>query len=316
MQIFSLDHLKLLAMRYILQGDGLWASCDWRVERTEDCEFMLKKFGSLMVSNPKVLPFTSQKSPRVELLSPKKSNLVCARHGLAGMGSLTDHGVKKGHGWETSDYKITHNSGRGGQLWKFRNFMLGNLGLSVTEAPPTTKPLKIIFSEASSNAAYRNFNWSQYIKALEAADLDVVIEKYMFKDYSLKEQAEIIGQAAIFVTASGGGAVTATFLPRGASVVLFYGSDTGLNNGRKSFTPARLDFDYFNNMAYLRCHWIGQTKRLSMQLRGEARDSDTREAIRENQARIKEEEVQGVVTLIKHDLSLIRKERIQWDEIH
>ena len=39
---------------------------------------------------------------------PGKSQLICARHGLAGIGALTDHGTEKTHGWEEDDYKITH----------------------------------------------------------------------------------------------------------------------------------------------------------------------------------------------------------------
>lgn len=293
-------------MRYILPGDGLWASCDWREERNQDCTFMLKKFGSLMVSKPEeVLPFSTNLEPRLLLNDEKpKSNMVCAKNGAAGMGALTDHGTRKGHGWEPQDYKIVHNHGRGGQLWRFRNFMMRNLGVPVTDAPPPIKPLKIIFSENSSKASYRNFDWKKQIAGLNAANLDpdVVIETYQFDKYSLKEQVEIIGEAAIFVTAGGGGAVTATFLPRGASLIIFYGADTGLSNGRRSGTPARLDYDYFNNMAYVRAHWVGTDKDVAMDYKR------TKHVTAEQM-----EDIEGLVTLIKHDLDIVRKERMQYD---
>lgn len=305
MHIFGLDKHDLLAMRYILPGDGLWASCDWREDRREDCAFMLKKFGNLMVSKEGVLPFATQKDPRFQLLvnNAPKSNLVCARHGLAGMGALTDHGTKKGHGWEPTDYNIVHNHGRGGQLWRFRNFMLGNLGIPVSEAPPP-KPFKIIFSEGSSKAGYRNYNWMHHLGALSSTDMgdDVAIESYKFSEFSLKEQVDIISQAAIFVTAGGGGAVTATFLCRGASAIIFYGSDTGLRNGRISYTPARLDYDYFNNMAYVRTHWIGMRKKDAY---------DLRRAQEQTQQQM--DDIDGFVTLVKHDLDIIRKERREYD---
>ncbi|CAJ1937936.1 unnamed protein product [Cylindrotheca closterium] len=312
MHIFGMEKHHLLAMRYILPGDGLWASCDWREDRKEDCAFMLKKFGNLMVSNPKdVLPFSTSKEPRFQLLpaaaaagdNPPQSNLVCARQGLAGMGSLTDHGTKKGHGWEPTDYEIVHNHGRGGQLWRFRNFMLGNLGIPVSDAPPPT-PLKIIFSEGSSKASYRNFDWKHHIDALLAADLgdNVMVESYKFSKFSLKEQVDIISQAAIFVTAGGGGAVTATFLSRGASAIIFYGSNTGLRNGRMSGTPARLDYDYFNNMGYVRIHWVGMKKADAHAIRL-AREKSPEQI----------EDIDGFISLIKHDLDIIRKERRQYD---
>lgn len=307
MNIFGFEKLHLLAVRYILPGEGLWASCDWREDRKADCAFMLKKFGNLMVTKPNdVLPFATQKEPRFQISDDNakpKSNLVCARQGLAGMGSLTDHGTKKGHGWEPTDYQIVHNHGRGGQLWRFRNFMLGNLGIPVSDAPPPA-PFKIIFSEGSSKASYRNFDWKHHLGALWAAELgdDVTIESYKFSKFTLKEQVNIISQAAIFVTAGGGGAVTATFLSRGASAIIFYGSNTGLVNGRISGTPARLDYDYFNNMAYVRTHWVGIEKAAAHQLRL-AREK-TPEQI---------DDIDGFVTLVKHDLDIIRKERIQYD---
>lgn len=308
MHIFGLDRHQLLGMRYVLPGDGLWASCDWRYDRNEDCTFMLEKFGSLMVSRPdELLPFSTNLEPRLNLNDSSgtpKSNMICAKHGAAGLGALTDHGTRKGHGWELLDYKIVHNLGRGGQLWRFRNFMMQNLGVPVTIAPPQITPLKIIFSENSSNASYRNFNWKPQIKALQDANLgpDVVIESYQFQKYTLKEQVEIIGQAAILVTAGGGGAVTATFLPRGASAIIFYGSDTGLSGGRYSKTPARLDFDLFNNMAYVRTHWVG-TGKVAARLFKLAKTFSSEQV----------EDIEGLVTLIKHDLDIIRKERMQYD---
>eukprot|EP00980_Cylindrotheca_fusiformis_P020104 scaffold7176_cov134-Cylindrotheca_fusiformis.AAC.1 len=147
MQIFGLDSHQLLAMRYILPGDGLWAACDWKEERNQDCNFMLKKFGTLMVSNHEVLPFSTNLEPRLEVNGKAKSNMVCAKQGAAGLGSLTDHGTRKGHGWEAQDYRIVHNLGRGGQLWRFRNFMMQKVGVPVTDAPPPNNPFRIIFSE-------------------------------------------------------------------------------------------------------------------------------------------------------------------------
>lgn len=316
MKIFHFDKHRLLAMRYILEGDGLWASCDWRQSRTDDCTFMLKKFGTLMVSEPdKILPFSTNQSPRLILShgsAKPKTNLVCAKNGLAGLGALSDHGTKKGHGWETKDYELVHNHGRGGQLWKFRNYMINNLGISVTDAPPSIDPIKIVFSERSSKGANRNYNFGVYIKALEAADLgpNVVFERYQLSKLSLKEQVEIMRDAAIFVTACGGGAVTASFLPRSATAIIFYGHDSGMLNGRDNGTPARLDFDYFNNMAYIRTHWIGMTRRDIYRMKKDDRNAKEKENTLLNKRR---EDVEMFVSLVKHDLNIIRRERVDYD---
>lgn len=55
--------------------------------------------------------------------TPGQSDLVCARSAIAGLGSLTDHGVsERGHGWEFADYEETHNHGRGAQFICFATF--------------------------------------------------------------------------------------------------------------------------------------------------------------------------------------------------
>ena len=259
LQIFQLDDhdVEPMYIRYQLPGEGVWAGCDWKKDRAEECQAMLDKFGPLMVRNPAGIPIRTQNNPLLTLHEQtRRSNLVCAKHGLAGLGSLSDHGVRKGHGWEQRDYGETHNHGRGGQLWRFRNYMIENLGLPVHKVPAT--PLKIIFSLESSKT--RSLTMDSEIQALEEANLgdDVLIESYKMKKYSLREQVEMVGQAAIYVTACGGGAVTASFLPNGASLILFYGEDGGIENNKRTGKPARLDWDYFNNMAYTRVHWLGR----------------------------------------------------------
>jgi hypothetical protein len=58
------------------------------------------------------------------------------------------------------------------------------------------------------------------------------------------------------VSACGGGAVTATFLPHGSSVILYYVEDGGVESNRRTGRPALLDWDLFNNMAWVRSHWL------------------------------------------------------------
>ena len=77
---------------------------------------------------------------------------------------------------------------------------------------------------------------------------------------SLSEQVQLAATTSIFVTTCGGGAVTATFLPRGATLIVFYDAAGGLDfaslsNNQK---PARLDWDLLNYAAaaHLRVHWL------------------------------------------------------------
>ena len=81
-----------------------------------------------------------------------------------------------------------------------------------------------------------------------------IIQKTM-SDLSLVQQAELVSSTAIFVTVCGGGAVSATFLPKGASLFVFFHDEEG-KNGR----PVRLDWDYLNHLGYVRTHWIPRPK--------------------------------------------------------
>ena len=61
-------------------------------------------------------------------------------------------------------------------------------------------------------------------------------------------------ESVIFVTC-GGGTVTAIFLPRGATLIVYDGSGSIVNN-RKTMQPVRLDCDLLNRMSYLWVHWL------------------------------------------------------------
>eukprot|EP00934_Nitzschia_sp_Nitz4_P004797 Nitzschia sp. Nitz4//scaffold109_size72162//3119//6690//NITZ4_005832-RA/size72162-snap-gene-0.91-mRNA-1//1//CDS//3329532721//4787//frame0 len=268
-QIFELDDQELFMLRHTLDGEALWATCDWKEDRKEDCAFMLRKFGPLMNRNPSYNPSLTQRTVNLTMVNANekpKSNLVCARHGLAGLGALTDHGTEKGHGWEPRDYDLVYNHGRGGQLWRFRNFMMTNLGLKASTAPPGP-PYRIIFSEKSSKMAGRSLDFSNQVQALLDAGIgigeesDVTLNSYQMSKFSLTEQAEMVGSAAMYITGCGGGAVTATFLPRGASLIVYYSEQGGISYNKRTGLPALLDWDYFNNMGYVRAHWFAQTRK-------------------------------------------------------
>ena len=122
-------------------------------------------------------------------------------------------------------------------------------------AQPKTNPRIITVSRFSSNDPQRNLSFNKQVKVLKERlgdDGDVVINQVTLEEYSVEEQVKIAMESSVMITAVGGGAVTATFLPKGASLVLFF---TKKSRHHKS-TAARLDWDYFNNAAYMRTHWF------------------------------------------------------------
>jgi hypothetical protein len=299
----------LLMVRFVLppykgESRGLWAGCDWRDDTQYDCEKMLRKFAPLMIRQREAWNISTQVQPSLTFFHDNNNNgrtdhskkrLVCSKNGLAGIGGLSDHGTDKGHGWNNDDYKTTYNHGRGGQLWRFRNFMMRNIGVSRPEDDlGPEEPLVVYFSEHSSGRGTRSLDFRKQIQALETklsarsgglALPKVIVEGHTFSKFTVKEQVDMASKAAVYVTACGGGAITATFLPRGASLLLYYAETGGVKSNRLNGDPARLDWDYMNNLGYLRVHWLPQSSRYTKE------DTDI------------------VTDLIIHELEIIHQER-------
>jgi hypothetical protein len=155
-----------------------------------------------------------------------------------------------------------------------------NVGLGQFTDVPTTPPHRIVVSQGSSSTPARNLKLQLEIDILRAHVKNAVVESYVFKDMSLTEQLLIAGQTAVYISFCGGGAVTGMFLPKGASVILFY-HNGGIKNNKWTGKPAMLDWDLFSAMSHLRVHWIPVTTRESYV--GQA----------------------GLVGLVKHELFLI-----------
>jgi len=119
------------------------------------------------------------------------------------------------------------------------------MNLPTNVRPRRTKPLVIL----STGSSHRSFELEPHREFLQTTFPETEVVAYNLKDWELKEQLEAVADAAIYISIAGGGTFTAMFLPKGASLVLYY--TTGLEEG-----PARLDYDFWNNLGYLRVHWL------------------------------------------------------------
>ena len=113
-------------------------------------------------------------------------------------------------------------------------------------------------------------------------------------DLSLKDQVSIASNSAMYITAAGGGAVTGMFLPKGASLIVFYAVDGGRLRNKPTGLPALLDSDILNNLSYIRVHWIPMPTKFDESI-GEFVFSPL--------------ELDTFVELVKHELHQMRRSR-------
>lgn len=255
LSMFGLDRDRTpLLTRYVLKNRPMWATCDWNDDMKTKCKNLMPKFLPLMNVDPNT--FSTTEDFRFQPTTAQRSKYVCASYGAAGIGMLNDHG-KKTHGWQPRDYETTHNMGRGASLYNFRNYMLNNLRIS-TSPLALKPPFSILFSVNSSQSWVRNLSFEQQIEAAEKqfSSNETRIHAHVLKTLSLTKQVELTSKSAIFVTSAGGGAVTATFLPRGATLIIYYQHDGSRVHNTRTYGPARLDWDLFNHASYLKVHWL------------------------------------------------------------
>lgn len=256
--MFNLVEKDLVLMRF-KPVFWQWASCDRRWNsgmRKPYCKTMMTKFLPLLGLTLDTM--TTQENANITWTSADaetdKTKFVCAPNGAAGLGMLTDHGSKL-HGWVATDYFYSHNFGRGGLLYDFRNWMMNNVNID-PYAPIQKDPYRIVFSVHSSSTHTRNVHFKDHMQKIKdelSSKYPIEIIAKQMSGMSLEEQVELVSTASIFVTMCGGGAVTSMFLPKGASLFAFYNEK---EKGGDNVTPARLDWDLVNNLSYLRVHWL------------------------------------------------------------
>lgn len=242
---FELQDRRLLLMRVVIEY-RLFGTCEALEWLPPVCNAVLHKF-LVMMGNGVNETFSSNYNFNVTQ-SKSKSDYVCANTGVAGLGMMTDHGLRS-HGYHDADYETVRFAGRAPIISAFRNFVFDNMGLRKGTAG--IPPYRITFSTHSSGHALRGTAFGEQIKAVNhtyEGNETVVVQEFCFADYSVREQLKIASQTNIYISAAGGGAVTATFLPPGASAIIYYNQEGGVK--------ARLDWEVLNNAGYFTTNWL------------------------------------------------------------
>jgi hypothetical protein len=260
LQMFGLTGMSKLMLRAVLPPRQLlYGTCEMRRNKVQKCAANFERFLPLLGIDPNTFSTTRDVSFAATFLKRSPPQYVCAKQGVAGLGMLTDHGHKD-HGWDPERNQglstPVHNVAKGPLLYNFRNYMVHNLGLPLV--PPPQSKFRIVLSIHSSSDPARDASFDNQFRFLSKAFPAASIETAQLANLTLKEQVELASTTSIFVTTCGGGAMTATFLPRGASLILYYQASGGFNFAQFNQTggAAYLDWDLFNNAAYLRVHWL------------------------------------------------------------
>mmetsp|Transcript_18916 Transcript_18916/g.28756 ORF Transcript_18916/g.28756 Transcript_18916/m.28756 type:complete len:549 (-) Transcript_18916:143-1789(-) len=288
-----LDNHELVLMRMNVEP-AMWASCQRQYQK---CKPILTKFLPLMGMTLDQISTQNDTVVTIKNQKEMKSKYICAPNGAAGLGSLTDHGLKL-HGWIPKDYTTTYNHGRGASLYAFRNFMMKNMGIEPEATKIHSAPYRIVISVGSSAQSNRSTNFDKQMQLLKEhisnkkehggkGKYDVEIVQVRLSSMSVMEQIRMVSGASIFITMCGGGAISAMFLPRGASMFAFYNEGDG-----EGGTPARLDWDLLNNIGYLRLHWLPRPQK-SYTRRGKAMEGPG------------QHDYDAFVKLVEHELDVI-----------
>lgn len=231
--------------------------CSQLKDKRNGCFKRMTKFLALLGTAPGTIASRLQHNTSFSF-NASHSEIICVRHAAAGTGMLNDHGRNK-HGSLAADYTAMRNVGRGPEFYRFRNFMLRNMGIDETSV--LTSPFQIVLSLNSSSNPTRMYSFEAQIAKLQQSfePADVVVRPLVLADLPLKQQLQVVTETVVYISVMGGSAVFASFLPRGSTVVLFFNDahDWVIDEEtRDPILPVKMDWDFFNNAAYLRVHWF------------------------------------------------------------
>lgn len=232
----------------------LYANCDIRRNKRIQCKMNFERFLPLMGVDPQT--FSTSKQYTFHSVGARQSRYVCAKIGLAGLGMLTDHG-NGDHGWNqrTLDH-VPHNLGRSSAFYEFRNFVVGNMMAEESRKPD--QPPLVVLSQNSSRDWDRRHDFMEQARHLQEKLHHATVELRTLYSMTIPEQVELMSRARVLVTAVGGGSMGANFMPKGATLILYYNPHGGFDfeTFRLTNTTARLDWDLLTNAGHLKVHWL------------------------------------------------------------
>jgi hypothetical protein len=216
------------------------------------------------------------------------STPICAHHGYAGIGMLTDHGLvrrtKKGQG--AGSPPTSRNVGRGPLLYDFTRFCLSQAGVipvvpSNKSSDAQNKKETFLVTVAivapppagegsTEKTQQRLLLLESLVRTLQPAttlnsDLLWTIQPWRYMGGVEKAYLQQVARSSVWICeAAGDAAWLALFLPRGATLILLYDDDdhdqgqsaNNVQGGKKKQVERHFKSDLWNHLSYLKVHWL------------------------------------------------------------
>lgn len=211
---------------------------------------------------------TTQKIQLQDSSGKKRSNLVCSKELVAGIGMISDRGFNLPLYHSTSNPAVsntphpssanlfTHNVAQGTILRGFRDYMINNLGYShvLNNHLSSSKSVKVSIHTQAATILDMVQLKSQVTAFQSTADFHLLDAAPVSSDPNM---VKILALTKILLVrcCEEDAALAATFLSNGASLIILYDpSKHGktLPNIKRAFPI----WDLIDNAAYFRTHWI------------------------------------------------------------
>jgi len=223
-------------------------SCDYRIsrDRTEEsrskrlkrCERMYQMMTPIISKHP-VIRFN-------DFVDARAHKPLCFKKLVLGLGLLADHcqdDVSHGSRVEQEFHgQFECNSGRQKLWWDFRSYAFRSLGSDPTLSPESQKLL--IWKKEKGGRRYQFLSQFDSVRD-KIKTMGIDAEIYPFEKKTMREQMEAARDCTVFLTTTGGGSHVALFMPRGSTVIRFYGKS---DKHMEKHLFAQISYTYVENV--------------------------------------------------------------------
>lgn len=255
---------SLRPLWYNPPNDPPWATCDWiRLHEGPGHHLKANYSQRCLKNNKRWLPNMIGAGNQIQIETKEflpsrdpDESITCFDTAALGLTPFANQGSGH-HGWKESD-PPPPAFGRAPMLYQFRKHMMRMV--HAKDAPKRSlREIVVFFSSKSSHRV--SINFSSHAKMIqENIDdlnalvrmvighdrLKVVVKHEILFEKSALQQIDLTSNTCVYITAAGGGAFTAQFLPLGSALILYDAI------GGKDIHDGKVDWKFFNAASWMR----------------------------------------------------------------